>query len=146
MGLNLTLGSGAVAKVANPAPASASTAPATAVTSESTEKEVAEGVIEPEVVMYSSYPLQAFSIGTRWHFEKSVLKVTPEDAELIDKYLLKADSRTKQLVKKIDAKLAEARVRELTRAAATKSIGSEVGHEGTMVTQVGTVPIDASQE
>lgn len=102
--------------------------------------------IEPAQVMYSSYPLESFQIGTRWRFEKSVLKVSADEAKLIDAYLLKADSRTKQLVRKIDVNLAEARVRELTRSQATKSIGSEVGHEGTMVTQVGTEAIDAPKD
>lgn len=128
-----------VVKVAEPAASSPTHVAPQAITTEST-------VGEPELVMYSSHPLATFSIGTRWRFEKSILKVSPEEAEKIDAFLLKADSRTKQLVKKVDVKLAEARIREWTKAQATKSIGSEVGHEGTMVTQVGTEAIDKPQE
>lgn len=110
--------------------------------SEQAERE-GEAADEDDVVIYSSHPMQKFSIGRKWQFENGELRLSRSEAEELDTFLLSkaTDDRTRNMVKKIDPQAAEAFLKA-RKPVATKSIDSvdPVQQQGT---QVGTKPIDS---
>lgn len=65
---------------------------------------------QPDKVIYTCHPLERFSIGPRWRFERGQLALDPDEAAELDKFLAdkRTDSYTKRTVRKIDPKAAEA--------------------------------------
>lgn len=106
---------------------------------------IPESIPEDDEVVYSVYPLNKFSIGSTWVFDKGVMKVTREESVKVDAYLAKADHQTRNMVKKIDRRVADALVRNL-RPVATKTFDSSTFSEGRHEqTEIGTQDIAKSQ-
>lgn len=95
--------------------------------------------IEPEMVSYTSFPVQRFSIGT-YEFADGLLKLTPEQAEVFDALIATADHRTRNMVKKIDAKAAEAHFLATRAPMASKANDSSIESNSTAPI-IGTQPV-----
>lgn len=78
---------------------------------------------------FSCAPLDRLKIG-RFNFDKGQLKLTEEDAVEFEELMKKVDPRTRQKVKKIDVRAAEAYLRSLAPVATKSTDSSADGANG----------------
>jgi len=100
---------------------------------------------ENEFVFYSCAPVERFKIGSKYRFENKQLRLPKDEEEEFDAMLAKMDPRTRQIVKKIDSKRADAFVRNM-RKQATKQIDSGSMPENQSRTFVGKRPIEEGSD
>lgn len=93
-------------------------------------------------VTYSSHPIGRFRMG-RFRFTDGQLTLRdPKDIEDFEESLKKQDVRTRNQIKKLDSKSAEAIARAHMRAQATKSIDSTAGGLANQPTEVGKTRLE----
>ena len=107
----------------------------------SDESLVAKRVVHPAV--YSSHPVDRFRLGRKFQFVKGQLKFDDEESQEHQDFLrsLKgADVKTRQQVKRIDVRVAEALI-AARKPVATKSVDSAAQHELAGKTEIGKVDV-----